>query len=204
MAKTGSSGKGDGGGEARSRSETEAPGPQIDDQTEVGASSGPGAEVPSIVGGNGGHATGAKSSGKGDRREPETQERTPVVVAPGDPQVRRLDPRSGVKALVVTHSGSAGAGGSGAGDGDDQSNGLPRGSESGKAPMVTEDVPREAHTERVEFVPPVGSSGHEPIMSSDLADYVGEAALALLMRENPLVVKVVMTATRRGCNRSPG
>lgn len=35
------------------------------------------------------------------------------------PQVQRLDPQSGVEALVVTHDGSVGARGSGSGSGSD-------------------------------------------------------------------------------------
>lgn len=48
--------------------------------------------------------------------------------------------------------------------------------------------------EWVEFIPLVGSSRHDPIASSDLADFVGEAALAQLMEESPVAVAAVMAA----------
>ncbi|KAI8533336.1 hypothetical protein RHMOL_Rhmol10G0000900 [Rhododendron molle] len=57
-----------------------------------------------------------------------------------------------------------------------------------------EETQREAHLERVEFVSPVGSSKHIPIISSDLAEFVGEAALARLMEENLMVVEMVLAA----------
>lgn len=122
----------------------------------------------------------------------------PVVTETGDLQVRRLDPRSDVEALVVTRGGSAGAGSSGS----DGGNGeglieLPlSGPESSKAPMVEGEPQREAHVERVEFVSPAGSSSHAPIMSGDLAEFMGEAALAWLMIENPVVVEIVMAARK--------
>lgn len=47
--------------------------------------------------------------------------------------------------------------------------------------MVVEEVPREALVERAEFVLPVGSSRHDPISKSDLAEFMGENMLARLM-----------------------
>ncbi|KAI8562214.1 hypothetical protein RHMOL_Rhmol03G0017300 [Rhododendron molle] len=63
--------------------------------------------------------------------------------------------------------------------------------------MVEEEstpVARPDHVERVEFMPPLGSSSHEPIMSSALVEYVGPERLAQLMREAPHVVEVVEKA----------
>lgn len=94
---------------------------------------------------------------------------------------------------MVTGSGLDGVGGSSSSGGGGDRSGQPlRDPRSGKDQMVEEEIPREAHVERVEFVPPVGLSSHEFIMSSDLAEFVGEAALARLVRENPMVVEVVM------------
>lgn len=194
MAEAGSNGEGSGGDEARPRSEIEAPRLQIDDQPIVGASSGSSAEASSVGGGNGGHAM--EVGGDGERRTPVPQGRTSVGVVTGSPRVQRLDFQSGVEGLMVTSSGLGGAGGSsnGGGSGDDQSGLPPRGSTSGKDPMVVEDVPRERPVERVEFIPPAGSSRHDPITSSDLAEFVGEEALARLMVESPAAVAAVMVA----------
>lgn len=123
------------------------------------------------------------------------QGRTPVAAGPGVPQVLPLDPASDVAGSVVIGLGSTGAGGSGSGGGDRP--GLPpRDLASGKATAVEEeeDAPRVDHVEQVEFVAPEGSSSHGPIMSRDLAEFVGEAALARLMEENPAVVAAVLAA----------
>ncbi|KAI8550676.1 hypothetical protein RHMOL_Rhmol06G0126300 [Rhododendron molle] len=146
-------------------------------------------------GGDGSHA--AEVGGDGNRLTLVDQGRRPMGFIIGGPQVHRLDPQSGVEGLVVTSGGLGEAGGSSSsgGVGGDRSGLPPRDSTSGKDSMVEEEIPRVAHVERVEFMPPVGTSSHEPIMSSDLADIVGEAALARLMRENLAVVEAVL-ATR--------
>ncbi|KAI8572799.1 hypothetical protein RHMOL_Rhmol01G0228600 [Rhododendron molle] len=159
------------------------------------AESGGGSGVSSSTGGDGGHAT--EGGDGGDWRAPVDQGSTLVTTGLGGPQIGRLDPRSSVEGLVIAGMGSTGASGSGSGgssDGDGQMGQLPRDPTSGKAPMVKEEAPRAAHVELVEFIPPMGLSDHEPIMSSDLAEFVGMASLARLMRESPEVVEAVMAA----------
>lgn len=99
----------------------------------------------------------------------------------------RLDSRSGVKGLVVTGVGSAGASGSGSGsDGGDDRSGLPpRDSARGKDPTTIEETPRDRPVEQVEFVLPVGSSRHDPITSSDLAEFVGKRRLLGSWKRTP-------------------
>ncbi|KAI8538523.1 hypothetical protein RHMOL_Rhmol09G0109900 [Rhododendron molle] len=99
--------------------------------------------------------------------------------------------------LVVTGLGLAGAGTSGGDSGDDggdQTGVPPRDSASRKASMVEDEPQRVSHTERVEFVLPVGSLSHEPTVRSDLAEFVGAAFLGRLMQDSPEVVEVVMAA----------
>ncbi|KAI8568370.1 hypothetical protein RHMOL_Rhmol02G0193200 [Rhododendron molle] len=145
----------------------------IDDQLTAGVTSNIGIRVLGSGADGGGHAVVAGSGG--DWRAPAEQGRTPVVAKSGGPQISPLDPRSNVEYSVVTSLGSSGAGGSsscGGGNGG----------------------PRAAHVEQVEFIPPVGSSDHEPIMSSNLAEFVGVASLAWLMKESLEVVEAVMVA----------
>lgn len=154
--------------------------------------SGIGAGVSSGGGSHGGHAQ--EAGDEGDGHTPKEEGRTPVGLDTGGPRVHRLDFQSEVEGLLVTGVASARAGDSGSGSGG-RPRSPPRGSERGKDPMVEEEVPRAAHVERVKFMPPVGSSSHEPIMSSDLAKFVGAAdSLARLMRENPAAVAAVMAA----------
>ncbi|KAI8567758.1 hypothetical protein RHMOL_Rhmol02G0146600 [Rhododendron molle] len=97
---------------------------------------------------------------------------------------------------VVTGLGSTGVGTSDSG-GDGGSGQPPRDPASGKAPIVEDEsalVARPDYVERVEFMPPMGSSSHELIMSSALAEFVGHDRLAQLMREAPQVVEVVVKA----------
>lgn len=184
MAETGG-GRGGGSGdhsEDRPRiGEAEIIRSQIGDQTTEGSTTGVSAGASSSKGGGDGHAT--KGGVGRDRSTQGSQGHTPMGITTGGPQVRRLDSRSCVEGLVVTGLGSVGASGSGSGggSGDDRS-GLPlKDPASGKDPMVVEETQRAAHVERVEFIPHVGSSRHDPITSSDLAEFMCEAALARLM-----------------------
>lgn len=92
-----------------------------------------------------------------------------------------MDFRSGVEALVVTGGGSVRVGSSsncgGGGGDDDLSVSPPRDPEKGKCPAV-EEMRREVPVEPAEFIPPVGTSRHDPISKSDLAEFVGEDVLA--------------------------
>lgn len=195
MAEPSSSGGGNSGGgdEVRPSHEIEVPGTSIDDQTVGGGSSSTGARVSSSDSGNGGHVM--ETGDSGHRRAPMEAGRTPVDLGSVGPRVDRLDYRSSIEGLVVTGGGLGGVGGSSSsGGGGNQSRQPPRDPASGKDPMVEDEPQRKAHVERVEFVPPVRSSGHKPIMSSDLAEFVGEAALARLMEESPTVVAAVLAA----------
>ncbi|KAI8538178.1 hypothetical protein RHMOL_Rhmol09G0081900 [Rhododendron molle] len=147
--------------------------------------------------GGDGHAE--ELSGDSEWRAPVDLVRTPMELGPMGPRVSQMDPRSGVEHSVVTSLGSTGAGASSSGgaEGYDGSGQSPRDPTSGKVAMVAEEsipIERPAHIERVEFMPPVGSSSHEPTMSSDLAEFVGHDRLARLMREAPRVVEAVLTA----------
>lgn len=170
MAETSGSGKNGGGddGDRPRVSGTETMSPRIDDQTTDEAPTDTGAGISGHGGGDGGHA--AEGGGYGERRTPVEVGRTPVGAESGVPQVQPLDPVSGVAGSVVTGGCLGGVGGSSSsgGGGEGQTGLPPRGPESFKDSMVEEDVLREAHTERVEFIQPVGSCSHEPIMSSDL------------------------------------
>lgn len=107
----GSSGKGgysDDGGDRPRVGEAEAERPLIDYRHIAGASSSIGVVVRGGNRGSNSHATVVGSGG--DRRTPMEEGCTPVVTAPGDPQVRRLDPQSDIEALVVTRGDLAGAG----------------------------------------------------------------------------------------------
>ncbi|KAI8559672.1 hypothetical protein RHMOL_Rhmol04G0191800 [Rhododendron molle] len=178
-----SSGNGGTGGDDGDRPRVggnETGSPRIDDQPIVGASS----------------SVSAKIQDSRFKVAPIPVGRTPVVQTTVGPWVGQLDYWTGVEALVVIGVGSAGANGSGSSDGgsDDRSRLLPRVSDSGKDPMVVDEPLRQAHIERVEFTPPVGSSSHVLVMSSDLTEFVGDALLARLMRENPAVVEAVLAA----------
>lgn len=147
-------------------------------------SSSTGAGVSRIGGGNGGHA--AEVGDGGDRRTPVEERRTLAGPETGGPRISRLDFSSGVEGLVVTGGGLGGAGGNDSGrdvggDGNDRSETTLRDPARGKDHVIAEEVPREAPVERAEFVSPVGSSRHDPISKSDLAEFVGEDVLARLM-----------------------
>lgn len=175
---SGSGGNSCGDDGARSSHEAELSRAPIVNQAVERGTSGINAGVSSGGDGHGGHAQ--EAGGEGDGRTLEEEGRTLVGLDIGGPRVHRLDFQSGVGGLVVSGVGSAGAGGSSSGgvDGEGRPGLPPRDSERGKDPVVEEEVLRAVHTERVEFIPPEGSSGHEPIMSSDLAEFVGEASLA--------------------------
>lgn len=98
---------------------------------------------------------------------------------------------------MVSGVGSVGASdsGSGGGGGNDQPESSPKDPIKGKDPMVVEETVREVPVEPAKFVPPVGSSRHDPISKSDFAEYVDEDVLTQLLHENPAVVAAVL-ATR--------
>lgn len=75
----------------------------------------------------------------------------------------------------------AGSSGNGGGDGDAQSGLPPRDPARGKDPAIVEETPREVLVDSAEFIPPVETSRRDPISKSDLAEFVGEDALARLM-----------------------
>jgi hypothetical protein len=184
------------GGDIRLREDVdEAERPSIDDQPTAGASSSTGAVVSSSEGGGDGRAE--EAGGDEQRRAPVDLGRTPVLSGAGGLRVQRLDYQSGVEAVVVTGGRLGEVGGSSSSGGVDRTGQPSRDPASGKAPIVeeAEDTPRPDHTERVEFTPPAGvSSSREPITSSDLAEFVGEAALARLLRDNPAAVAAVIEA----------
>ncbi|KAI8547406.1 hypothetical protein RHMOL_Rhmol07G0193100 [Rhododendron molle] len=195
-------GDGNSGGESGDRPRVdgdEIERPQIDDQPMGEVPIGISVAVSSYGDSGGGHAD--EVGGDGDRRTPVELGRTPVDPGPKGPRVSQMDPRSSVEDSVITGMGSIGTGGSGSsGAGEDDGSGQPpRDPASGKSPMAIEDdvpVERPTHIERVEFMPPVGSSSHEPTMSSDLVEFVGYDRLARLIREAPKVVEVVLTARK--------
>ncbi|KAI8530369.1 hypothetical protein RHMOL_Rhmol11G0052700 [Rhododendron molle] len=148
-------------------------GTRIDDQTTEKASLSTGAEVTSVGSGVDGHGTGVGDGG--DWCALVDQGRTLITVGTGQPQVCRLDFQIEVEGLVVTGEGSARAGsrGSGSGRNGDRLESLSQDPEKGKSTAVLEEAPKKRSVERVEFNPPVGSSRHDPISSSDLAEFVG-------------------------------
>ncbi|KAI8549171.1 hypothetical protein RHMOL_Rhmol06G0005600 [Rhododendron molle] len=109
----------------------------------------------------------------------------------GGPQISRLDPRSSVEGSVVIGLGSIRASGSGGGGGD-QSGQPRRDPARGKDPVTAEETPREVLVKPVEFRPAVGSSVHAPITCRDFAEFVTDEELSRLLRENPVVVAVVI------------
>lgn len=60
--------------------------------------------------------------------------------------------------------------------------------------VIEEEMTAEVPVEQVEFRPTTGSSGHRPITWGDFEEFVGEEVLARLLRDNPVVVVVVLTA----------
>ncbi|KAI8538417.1 hypothetical protein RHMOL_Rhmol09G0101500 [Rhododendron molle] len=187
----------DRGGDQSKVGETETESARLVDQLTGEAPTGNGASISSGDGGHKGHA--AEGDDGGYRHASVDTGHTPVESGSGGPRVRRLDFQSGVEGRVVTSLGLArvGASSSGGARGDDGSGQPPRDPVCGKTPMVEDEsvpVERPEHIERVEFMPPVGSSSHEPTMSSDLAEFVGHDRLARLIREAPKVVVAVLTA----------
>lgn len=185
-------GNGDGSNEgAWPRDRAETLGSQIGDQTAEEVSTSSGAAVQRDGNNDWGHA--AEVGDGGDRHTSVEEGRMPVTVGPEGPRVRRLDFRSSVEGLVVTGVGSIGAGSSGSGS-DVQTGLASRDSTRGKDPAVAEEAPIVVPAKRVEFILPVRSSRQDPITSSDLAEFVGQAALARLMEESPAMVAIVMAA----------
>lgn len=66
--------------------------------------------------------------------------------------------------------------------------------ERGKWVVVAEEIPREAPVEWLEFTPAAGSSGHDPILKSDFAEFVCNDVLAQLLAEDLTVVAAVLAA----------
>lgn len=204
MADFGSSGGANGSGDDSDQLravEAEAGGPKIDDQTIEGALASIGADIQSTAGGDQVHVE--EVGGDSDRHTPVLAGRTlvpvgrkPVGVLTRDPRVHQLDPRSRIAGSVVTDDGLGGPGGSSGDSGEGRSGDPSRDPARGKDPVIVEDVLRERPAERVEFVPLTGSSRHDPITSSDLPEFVGEAALARLMDESPATVVVVMAVRK--------
>lgn len=191
MAEASNGGNGGGGVEGRLRNEVEASGPRIGNQMGDRASATAGAGGSSVGGGNGGHA--AEVGDGGDRRTPVPEGCTPVGFEAGGPWVSHLDFQNGVEGLVVSGAGSIGAGSSSSG-GDVQSGSPRRDPARGKDPAVAEETLREAPVERPEFIPTVGSSGHDHITKRDFAEFMGDDVLAQLLAENPTVVTTMLAA----------
>ncbi|XP_058223022.1 uncharacterized protein LOC131332742 [Rhododendron vialii] len=154
---SGGGGNGNAGEEGnRPRGSVETPESRIDDQATAEPSSSVSVAVAGSGGDSGGHA--AAVAGGDEGRTPGGIWRTPGSVVIVGPQVRRLDPSSGVEGVVITGLGSAGAGGIGRGSGDDggRPGTPPRDLARGKGPVVEEGVSGEAPVEGVEFRPDVG------------------------------------------------
>ncbi|XP_058200612.1 uncharacterized protein LOC131315520 [Rhododendron vialii] len=182
-----------GGDEVRLSGETE--GPRIDDQSVGDAPVVIGAGISVSDRGGDGHAAGV-TGGEEGRRTPGGMRCTPGSVVIVGPQVRRLDPSSGLEGVVITGLGSAEAGGSGRGSGDDgdRPETPVRDPARGKGPVVKEGASGAVPMEEVEFRPAVGSSVHVPITRGDFAEFVSEEELGRLLQENPGVVAAVLAA----------
>ncbi|KAI8554993.1 hypothetical protein RHMOL_Rhmol05G0139200 [Rhododendron molle] len=96
--------------------------------------------------------------------------------------------------VVTTISPEVGGSYSSNGVGGDRSVMPPRDPARGKDPAVTEEVPRKAPAEPAEFIPATGTSRHDPIIKSDLVEFVGDDVLTQLLEENPTVVAAVLAA----------
>ncbi|KAI8530463.1 hypothetical protein RHMOL_Rhmol11G0060500 [Rhododendron molle] len=190
----GKTSRGDGGEQSRVGVKTSRP--PVDNQPMEEAPTSTGAGVSSSEGNSDGHSM--KVSDGGDRRMLVAQGRMPMAVGSEGPLVHQLDSRGIVEGFIVTGGGfgegSCGSEGSSGSGGDDRPVSPSRDLERGKGLAFVEETPREAPVEQVEFVSPVGSSRHDPITSSDLAEFIGEAALAQRMEENPAVVGMVLAA----------
>ncbi|KAI8571798.1 hypothetical protein RHMOL_Rhmol01G0147100 [Rhododendron molle] len=64
----------------------------------------------------------------------------------------------------------------------------------GKGVVEETEETTEAPTRPVEFRPVVGSSGHKPIIKDDCAEFVDDATLNPLLKDNPTVVATIIAA----------
>lgn len=167
--------------------------PKIEEEQTAEAIAGEGATTTSN--GDDGHSRVPEVEDEGDLRAPVEGPHAPVTSGAVGPVVEASDPSTAVEGSMIIGGSSEGAGGNGVGSDVGPSIGPPpRDSAKGKHSVVEKEEPTEIPTERFEFQPTAGSSGHRPISHNDFAEFVNKAVLDRLLWDNPAVVAAVLTA----------
>lgn len=147
----------------------------------------------------GARATGGGDNGSGEAPEVENkiEQRAQVGFEAVGPVVWSLDPGTAVEGTVITSGGFGGDGGNGVGGSGDARSGSPsRDSAKGKGVAVEEERPIKVPIRQVEFRQAAGSSRHKLISQGDFVEFVDEAVLDCLLRDNPAVVTAVLLARK--------
>lgn len=156
--------------------------PEEEDQTAAEMTAGKGA----AVGGGGGDRSDQQPvvEDEAGRRALEGDSHAPKTSKAVGPGADAIDTSMNVEGSETVDGSSGGARG-----GDvELSESPPRDSARGKGVLVEEEVPMEVQTGPVEFQPAVRSSSHKPVSKGDFVEFVDDATLAQLLRDNTAVV----------------